>query len=100
MKNLLKNHKVFLDSVLISHECSVTCVKWAKFNGLQLISCSLDCTICIWDRDEQGAWSVGSRMGQFLGNKNAYFNVVVDHNSKYLVAVNYIGSAMIWEHDK
>ena len=38
-------------------------------------------------------------MGQFLGNKNAYFNIIVDNKNKYLVAVNYIGSAMIWEYD-
>ena len=35
-------------------------------------------------------------MGQFLGNKNAYFNIVCDKNYQYLVAVNYIGSALIW----
>jgi elongator complex protein 2 len=35
-------------------------------------------------------------MGQFLGNKNAYFNVVTDDKFKYLVVVNYIGSALIW----
>lgn len=40
----------FLDAVLISHESSVTNLLWAKFSGkLQLISCSLDCTICIWE---------------------------------------------------
>lgn len=60
------------------------------------MSCSLDCTICVWDRDEQGAWSVETRMGQFLGNKNAYFNLAVDEHNSYLVGVNYIGSVMIW----
>ena len=40
------------------------------------------------------------RMGQFLGNKNAYFNLAVDEENKYLVAVNFIGSALIWEYDK
>ncbi len=37
-------------------------------------------------------------MGQFLGNKNAYFNVECDSKFQYLVAVNYIGSAMIWSY--
>ena len=36
------------------------------------------------------------RMGQFLGNKNAYFNIVANFNNQHLVAVNYIGSALIW----
>ena len=91
---------MFLDSVLISHECSVTCVSWADFNGLKLVSCSLDCTVCVWGRDEEGAWSVDTRMGQFLGNKNAYFNVIPSPDNKFLVAVNYIGSAMIWMFDE
>ena len=34
-----------------------------------------------------------------MGNKNAYFNVVVDKQNRFLVAVNYIGSAMIWSYD-
>lgn len=38
-------------------------------------------------------------MGQFLGNKNAYFNVTCDEKHKYLVAVNYIGSALIWNYN-
>ena len=37
-----------------------------------------------------------NRVGQFLGNKNAYFNIVVDKANRFLVAVNYIGSTMIW----
>lgn len=39
-------------------------------------------------------------MGQLLGNKNAYFNIVTDPSYKYLVAVNYIGSALIWNYNK
>ena len=39
-------------------------------------------------------------MGQFLGNKNAYFNITTDSHNNYLVAVNYIGSVMIWAYDQ
>lgn len=43
----------FLDAVLISHESSVTGLKWVRFTGeLQLISCSLDCTICVWGAEK------------------------------------------------
>ena len=40
------------------------------------------------------------RMGQFLGNKNAYFNIEESLDKQYLVAVNYIGSAIVWKYDK
>lgn len=39
-------------------------------------------------------------MGQLLGNKNAYFEVITDPSNRFLVAINYIGSALIWEYDK
>ena len=39
-------------------------------------------------------------MGQFLGNKNSYFNIEANPSGTHLVAVNYIGSAMIWKFDK
>lgn len=41
----------FLDAVLISHECSVTDLAWVHIRkGLELVSCSLDCTVCIWGK--------------------------------------------------
>lgn len=65
-----------------------------------MVSCSLDCTICVWGYEQEGsAWTVDTRMGQLLGNKNAYFNIVADPDYKYLVAVNYIGSALIWAYN-
>ncbi len=76
----------------------MTGLKWVNFSTkLQLVSCSLDCTICVWGVDQEGgAWGVDARMGQFLGNKNAYFSVIADSKYQYLVAINYIGSALIW----
>ena len=77
----------------------MTSLKWVKFYNkqLQLVSSSLDCTLCVWGVEKEGgAWGVDTRMGQFLGNKNAYFNVTCDQKHQYLVAVNYIGSALIW----
>ena len=72
-----------------------------NFGGVKkLASCSLDCTICLWGHEGEEAWSVDNRMGQFLGNKNAYFNIVTDPSNRYLVAVNYIGSASIWEYNE
>lgn len=91
----------FLDAVLISHECSVTDLEWVRIRGkLELASCSLDCTICVWGKEEEGAWSVETRMGQFLGNKNSYFSIQSNPSGTHLVAVNYIGSAMIWEYSR
>jgi hypothetical protein len=60
---------------------------------MRLVSCSLDCTICIW----QEGWTVEHRLGQFLGNKNAYFDIEVHGN--YLIALNYIGSVLIWKYN-
>ena len=37
-------------------------------------------------------------MGQFLGNKNAYFHIEADEKFQYLVVVNYIGSALLWSY--
>lgn len=53
----------------------------------------------MWGVEKEGsAWTVDARMGQFLGNKNAYFNVECDSRYRYLVAVNYIGSVLIWNY--
>lgn len=52
VKQLFGNYKMFLESVLISHECSVTNLHWARMNGLQLVSSSLDCTVCIWSHSD------------------------------------------------
>jgi WD40 repeat protein len=94
-------YNVFLDSVLISHECSVTNLHWARFNNQrQLLSASLDCTICLWSQAEDNSWSVESRMGQLLGNKNAYFQVLSNQAGTHLAALNFIGSVLIWNYDK
>lgn len=94
---LLSKHNVFLESVLSSHECSVTNLAWVRYGAvLQLISSSLDCTICMWAYEE-GSWTVVNRLGQFLGNKNAYFDIVADPSYEHLVALNYTGALMIWK---
>ena len=36
-------------------------------------------------------------MGQFLGNKNAYFDVLADPSHRYLAALNYTGALLMWE---
>lgn len=96
--NILSNSIAFLEAVLISHECSVTSLCWVNFDGVkQLASASLDCTVCLWGNGTEGAWTVDSRLGQFLGNKNAYFDVISDRNSAYLLALNYTGAAILWE---
>lgn len=94
---ILSNSKVFLEAVLVSHDCSVTALSWVRFGGLlQLASSSLDCTVCLWGSGGE-AWSVEVRMGQFLGNKNAYFDVLADPSFRYLLALNYTGAVLLWE---
>lgn len=39
-------------------------------------------------------------MGQFLGNKNAYFDIMANQAGTQLVALNYIGSLLIWDYNK
>lgn len=39
-------------------------------------------------------------MGQFLGNKNAYFAVLSNKSGTQLAALNYIGSVLIWNYDQ
>ncbi len=61
----------------------------------------MDCTLCIWSQTEDNSsWSVESRMGQFLGNKNAYFQVLSNSSGNQLAALNFIGSLLIWNYDK
>jgi len=36
-------------------------------------------------------------MGQFIGNKNAYFDVLSDSENTCLVAVNYTGALLFWD---
>jgi elongator complex protein 2 len=95
---ILSNRKIFLEAVLISHECSVTSLAWVRYDGvLQLASSSLDCTVCLWGNSTGEAWSVDSRMGQFIGNKNAYFDVLADPAHQYLAALNYTGALLMWQ---
>lgn len=83
---------------MISHESSVTSLAWVNFNNnLGLASSSLDSTICVWGRDNEGNWLVRSRLGQFVGNRNAFFDVVTDSDSSYLAAVNYTGAPLLWK---
>jgi hypothetical protein len=51
----------------------------------------------VWGRDNEGNWLVRSRLGQFVGNKNAFFDVATDSDHSYLVAVNYTGAALLWK---
>jgi len=39
-------------------------------------------------------------MGQFLGNKNAYFAILSNKSGTQLAALNYIGSVLIWNYDQ
>jgi len=39
-------------------------------------------------------------MGQFLGNKNAYFEILSNKSGTQLAALNYIGSVLLWNYDQ
>jgi hypothetical protein len=39
-------------------------------------------------------------MGQFLGNKNAYYDVISNKAGNQLAALNYTGSILIWNYEK
>ena len=59
--SILSRSKVYLEAVLMSHDCSVTSLYWVKFGDvLQLASSSLDCTVCIWGNvgNTDGAWTI------------------------------------------
>lgn len=96
VRPLLTNHHILLEAVLAAHDCSVTSLTWARFgNTLQLISASLDCTLCVWTNQDE-PWTIETRLGQLLGNKNAYFEVIADPAFEHLVALNYTGALLIW----
>ena len=97
MYSVLDKSKIFLEAVLLTHDNSVTGLCWTTVTGkLRLVSCSLDCTVCLWACEEEGGWSVETRLGQFIGNKNAYFDVLCDPKQTCLFALNYTGAVLSW----
>lgn len=62
------------DSVLLGHTKPVTGIKFFKD---KFLSCSMDCTLLIWEREGE-AWMSSGRLGQYYGNKNSFFGVQVD----------------------
>jgi hypothetical protein len=49
--NLYNDISIFLESILIAHECSVTNICWATkltSSDLTLVSVSMDCTVGVW----------------------------------------------------
>ena len=40
---------------------------------------------------------MASRLGQLIGNKNAFFDVATDPSCTYLAALNYTGAVLIWK---
>ncbi len=63
-----------------------------------MASSSLDSTICIWRRGLDEVWAVHSRLGQFIGNRNAYFDVLSDPGNTILVALNFTGAVLLWKY--
>lgn len=75
----------------------MTNLAWETFDTLNLISVSWDCTIIIWEHEEN-SWTVKNRLGQLYGNKNAFFGIAVNDSDKSIVAVNFTGACCVWEY--
>jgi len=71
---------ITLDSVLSSHQDSVSSIKWGyvykndgSFDRFCLLSASFDFTVCVWKPDVDGLWSIDSTLGAMAGNKHAFY---------------------------
>lgn len=76
-----KVYNITLESVLNSHQDSVSSVRWGSLvhepkslDDFCLLSSSFDFTVFVWKADpETSVWNVETRLGAMQGNKHAYF---------------------------
>ena len=74
---------IYLESNLFGHNDSISSVKLGyknsnsnDFYDMTILSSSFDFSVQIWERElETGIWMNSVRLGQFGGNKNAFFGV-------------------------
>ena len=95
---LTEKLSIYLESILISHEASVTNLTWGIFNVLSLISVSWDCTVIVWQHDEDN-WAVKNRLGQLYGNKNSFFGVIANTRDQFILAINFTGASCVWKYN-
>lgn len=90
----LENNLIIeLETILLSHTEGVTGL---IFTDKGLISCGLDCSVIIWEKNEENVWINSNRFGQMYGNKNVFFGVCCDQEMNEILAWTFTGSPYYW----
>ena len=101
-----RDYSLSMESVLAGHQDAVASVRWGRLNSsLVLLSASFDFTVAVWrqsqDPLQQGLWSIEGRLGEVVGNKNAYFGAAMgggeeDSHCAAILAYTYNGAFHYW----
>jgi len=112
-----KVYNITLESVLSTHQDSVSSVKWGlrrdtaeeskleeepfvpkSLNDFCLLSASFDFTVCVWKPEKAtGVWSVESTLGAMQGNKHAYFGAEFLKDDSEILAYTFNGAMHQWK---
>lgn len=86
-----------IDAVLSGHSGPVSNVKW--IHG-KILSCSLDCTVRLWNLDPaSGVYMSQVTFGQLSGSRNAFYGALINSEEDLILAHCYTGSFYRWHKD-
>lgn len=98
-------YNITLESVLYGHEGWVYGVHWHPLQSdnknkvSQLLSCSIDKSMIIWEPDEaSGIWSEKVRVGEVGGNLMGFYGCKFNGDGLHILAHGYQGSFHIWAY--
>lgn len=68
-------------------------------SDVALLSASFDFSVIVWAYEE-GIWISKCKLGQFSGNKHAYFNAIFSSDYEHIIAYSYTGAINMWSKEK
>ncbi len=97
-------YRFSMESVLSGHQDVVASVQWGKEKATGelplLLSSSFDYTVAVWRYSmEDKSWGIVTRLGEVVGNKNAYFGASMSEDARSVLAYTFNGSFHLWEED-
>eukprot|EP01130_Rhizamoeba_saxonica_P017342 TRINITY_DN8379_c0_g1_i1.p1 TRINITY_DN8379_c0_g1~~TRINITY_DN8379_c0_g1_i1.p1 ORF type:complete len:810 (-),score=215.16 TRINITY_DN8379_c0_g1_i1:48-2477(-) len=105
-----ESFSIILESLLPGHEEWTSEVSWAppiidnngeKIQPVELLSCSMDRTMIIWEPDEEsGLWIEKARVGDVGGNHLGFLGCSYGNNGEYILGYSHVGSIHIWKNNK
>ena len=103
-----QEYRVVLESILTGHEAWVNEVNWApkvlrkntNLKCLKLLSCSLDKTAIIWEKNENdNSWYDVTRVGSLHENLSGFYGCRWNSNADNILTYDYHGSFHIWKYN-